>query len=176
MRSKLVAAIGAAFACLIGQVAFERAASADVIDVSCTGTVDQTWSPGLKLLPRLVSYGNTTDYDSCSSSDPNIASGGFTISSQYTNSCLVNTGATGPFTVDWNDGSSSTLELTGVGVNAVGNVQVFTAIGSVTSGKFAGDQAVLINSFLSTDFAACATTAGLTALSGSSSLVLTHLL
>jgi hypothetical protein len=153
-----------------------RSAQADLIDINCSGTVNQTWTPGLKLLPRMVSYNNTTQYTSCTSSDPDITAGSISFSGAFMNSCLANIGPTGEFTIEWSDGTTSTLELQGAGINVVGNVQIFTATGTVTSGRFVGDQAVMINTHVVTQLAACLTPAGLTQLSGSTSLVLTDIL
>jgi hypothetical protein len=153
-----------------------KSSAASLIDVNCSGTVNQTWTPGLKILPRSVTYSNTTEFTSCTSSDPDITAGGISFSGTFTNSCLANLGATGEFTVEWSDGTNSTLNLQGAGVNVVGNVQVFTAVGTVTSGKFTGDQAVMVSAYLVTQLAACLTPEGLTQLSGSTSLILTDVL
>jgi hypothetical protein len=147
-----------------------------LIDVNCSGTVNQTWTPGLKLLPQSVNYSNTTEYTSCTSSDPDITAGSISFTGTFTDSCLANIAPTGEFTVEWSDGTNSTLNLQGAGINVVGNVQTFTAIGTVTSGRFAGDQAVMVSTYLVTQLAGCLTPEGLTQLSGSTSLLLTDIL
>ncbi|NOK16376.1 hypothetical protein [Corallococcus carmarthensis] len=144
-------------------------------DVQCSGTVNQTWKPGLQLLPRMVAYTNTSHYDQCNTSVPTLTSGSIHVSASFNNSCLANVGPS-QATLQWNDGSASTFTFQGVGVNVVGNAQVFVSLGQVQSGRFAGDQVVLINSFLSTAFAACATPQGLTSLAGSTTLTFTRLL
>lgn len=151
-------------------------AQADLSDVDCSGTVNQTWTPGLKFLPQLVNYSNTTEYTSCTSSDPDITAGGVSFSREFTNGCLGNIGAKGQFTVDWSDGTTSTLNLQGAGIKVVGDVQVFTAAGTVTSGRFVGDQAAMVNTYVFTQLAGRLTPAGLTQLSGSTSLVLADIL
>jgi hypothetical protein len=153
-----------------------RSSAANLIDINCSGAVDQTWTPGLKLLPQLVTYSNTTKYTSCTSSDPDITAGGVSFTGTFTNSCLANLGATGEFTIEWSDGATSTLNLQGAGINVVGNAQIFTAAGTVTSGRFTGDQAIMVNTYVVTQLAACLTPNGLTQLSGSTSLVLTNVL
>lgn len=157
---------------LAATLAWAAPAKAQAIDINCSGTVQQTWSPGLKLLPQLVDYSNTTEYTTCTSTDPDITEGAIFVTAEYTDSCLANVGTTGEFTVEWSDGTSSTMALEAVGINVVGTVQIFTAIGTVSAGRFLGDQAVMVNTYVVTQLAACLTPQGLTELSGSTSLVL----
>ncbi|RKH20256.1 hypothetical protein D7Y13_27320 [Corallococcus praedator] len=144
------------------------------VDVQCTGTLHQTWTPGLKALPRVVAYTNSSDYDACTTSVAAITSGTLDVRASFNNSCVANLGPS-QATIAWSDGSSSTFTFQGVGANVVGNLQVFTAVGRVTHGRFQGDQVLLVNRVINTDLLACLWPQGLTSLTGSTTLTFTRL-
>lgn len=140
-------------------------------DVTCKGAVKQTWTPGLKVFPQNITYTNLTNYNVCTSTDPTIVSGVIDVNATYFNSCLANA-ETVETTVRWNDGTSSTLSILGIGANVVGNVQIFTSLGSVVAGRFEGDSVVLTNTFVTLDLLGCLASGGLTKLAGTSTLLI----
>lgn len=127
------------------------------------------------MLPQNIRYTNLTNYNVCTSTDPTIVSGVIDVDATFFNSCLANAEPV-ESTIQWNDGTASTLSILGIGVNVVGNVQVFTSIGSVISGRFQGDSVVLTNAFVTLDLLGCLAPGGLTKLEGTSTLVITRLL
>ncbi|RKG94056.1 hypothetical protein [Corallococcus terminator] len=145
-----------------------------LVDVQCDGDIEQTWAPGLKVLPRVVTYTNASDYNHCTTSVSAITSGTLDVTASSHNSCAANIGPS-QATIAWSDGSSSTFTFQGVSANVVGNIQVFTSVGKVTHGRFQGDQVLLVNRSLNTDLLACLWPQGLTRLAGSTSLTFTRL-
>jgi hypothetical protein len=77
-----------------------------------------------------------------------------------------------PLVFSWNDGRSSTITGTGVVTHAAGQV-VITDTGTVTSGEFAGDSAVLTLTAPDADFLACFTPGGVTTLDFAETLTIT---
>ncbi|RYZ42139.1 MAG: hypothetical protein EOO71_09275 [Myxococcaceae bacterium] len=145
-----------------------------LVDVQCDGAIEQTWTPGLKAISRVVTHTNASDYTHCTTSVSAITSGTLEVSASFNNSCVANLGPS-QATIAWSDGSTSTFTFQGVGASVVGNIQVFTAEGKVTHGRFQGDQVLLVHRFLNTDLLACLWPQGLTRLAGSTSLTFTRL-
>jgi hypothetical protein len=146
-----------------------------LVDMQCSGTVNQTWTPGLQLLTsRAVNYTNVSRYDQCLPNAYGIQSGEINVSACFVNSCLLNVGPS-EATIQWSDGNASTFTFQGVGASTTGNAQVFTSLGTVTSGLFQGDQVVLVNAFVSTGLLPCLSFQGLTSLAGTTTLTFTRL-
>ncbi|MCK8496825.1 hypothetical protein [Myxococcus fulvus] len=146
-------------------------AQVQLTDITCKGTVKQTWTPGLKVLPADVRYTNDTDFTECTSASTGITSGRIRVDATFNNSCLANIERV-EAVIEWSDGSESSVSLLGIGVNVVGNLQVFTSLGRVTSGQFEGGLVSLTNAFAARDFLACLTPMGLRALQGRTALII----
>ncbi|MFY1825442.1 hypothetical protein ACN47A_05960 [Myxococcus fulvus] len=146
-------------------------AQVELADITCKGTVKQTWTPGLRMLPANVRYTNDTHFTECTSASTGITAGRIRVDETFTNSCLVNIERV-EAVIEWSDGSESTVELLGIPVNVLGSLQIFISLGRVTSGQFEGGAVSLTNVFAASDFLPCLTPTGLRSLSGRSGIVI----
>jgi hypothetical protein len=135
---------------------------------TCTGGSTITYQPGLTYTPRTVTYTETDNFTSCLSTDPTITSGtaggSITLDSA---SCLAPPGiARDPaFTITWNTGQQSVVDLTFTDV-IIGGTEQVTGTGTVTTGKFQGGNATIIWLYPVLNPLQCATSQGLTTQTG----------
>ncbi len=115
------------------------AAQAAVGAVTCTGTSPITYSPGLTFTARTITYTETDSFSSCTSSDPALTSGTSVSIATGSFSCLspLTIDEDPGYTVTWDNGQSSTFDLTFTDTIVAG-VENVTGIGTVTSGEFPG--------------------------------------
>ncbi|MET9252259.1 hypothetical protein [Streptomyces sp. NPDC003717] len=141
----------------------------------CTGSVSQSYSPGLLLVPRQTTYHGTVSYSTCPVNDGAVTSGLYAESLTYTASCTAN-GGPSEADVAWNNGQHSHLAVTGVEADVAGNVQIFTSIGQVTSGRYVGHVVNIVTVLpnLAT-LAACLLPPGLTHNQGTATLTVAGL-
>lgn len=151
-------------------VAGASPAGAQTVDALCTGTIAQSWDPGLRLQDHTVHYTADLAYD-CESSDSQISGAEIHVDAVYMTNCLVNTGSASA-TVEWDTGETSDIEIETVAVTAGGGVQVYEAVGEVTDGKFLGDTVQMLNTFVSLDILACLTHQGMTHREGTTTMTL----
>ncbi|MFF5438894.1 hypothetical protein [Streptomyces achromogenes] len=150
-------------------VAQERISSALV---ECVGTIEQTYSPGLLLIPRETTYEGVAHYTTCPVSDGVVTSGIYREVLTYTASCSAN-GGPSQGDITWSNGQRSHLVTTGVEVDVVGNLQVFTSVAQVFSGRYVGHLANIVTILPNiTDLAACLAPPGLTANQGTATLTI----
>lgn len=173
-RTRVVTAIAAtllAVASLVGVGAGPARAAAS--DVSCpAGTQTVTYNPGLTLQARPTQLSITRSLGTCVSSDPTVTTGTNTASPVLTLSCLTATSASSTtLTVTWSNGKSSAIFLN-FEVNNMGGQTVATGTGSVTSGLFEGDSAVVVNTTETLNTLDCVGD-GITRVSGTFTLQLT---
>lgn len=153
-------------------------AQASVIDQECLGTVTTTYSPGLTLAPKpLVTITTDADFSLCT--DGAAPSGGYFTNLPFTNygclDLLQNAAGTLPLTWDATSGDTySTFPFTG-SAQTVGLTKVVTVTGTISAGRYAGDTAVLVITFLTADLLACETPSGLQGLDGTADLTITGL-
>lgn len=164
----------AALLCAATVVAAPAPAGAQAVDALCTGTIEQSWSPGLKLYDQTVTYTAELDFD-CESSDPDVDGAAIHAHAQYPINCLGTVDIGVPTTVEWNTGETSDITVNVVGVSTGGGAEVFEFLGSVDAGKFAGDTVQMLNTFVSLDVLACLTPQGMTHRSGTTVLTLLDL-
>lgn len=112
-------------------------AEGGLVQLTCLGTNEADFSPGLTLVTRTVNIEAEGAYTGCVSSDPAVTSGTYTASGQGTMSCLAG-GHAGEFTITWNTGEESTIEFTNSVALRPGGETVVVATGTVISGKFIG--------------------------------------
>ncbi|MGA5559466.1 hypothetical protein [Streptomyces lavendulocolor] len=142
--------------------------------LECTGTVKQTYTPGLHVLPRFVTYRGTIEYSNCVG-DVEITSATYRETLEYFASCTAN-GGPSEATIRWNNGQASELKVVGVEADVVGNVQVFTSVGKVVSGRYSGHAVNIITALPKlSSLADCLTPSGLTEVQGSSTLTIVGL-
>ncbi|MFI6504421.1 hypothetical protein [Nonomuraea typhae] len=135
-----------------------------------TGSQVGTYSPGLTLTPRPVSFTAHGTLATCvSPSHPQLRGASFTSTGMGTASCVA--GSVSNTTVyRWNTGQSSTVKGS-LAVNAKPNgTTVLVLIGTVTSGLFQGATVTQTKVLANTELAACATAEGLKTVSGPVSL------
>ncbi|MFD5447863.1 hypothetical protein [Streptomyces sp. NPDC127100] len=149
--------------CLVGAgvVIGTSPASAATL-VTCTGTQNISYSPGLTLAPRTVTITGTNNLGPCVAPNTSITSGTIEFSATASSSCLdlLDSGSA-VNVVKWSDGSTSTLQVTRT-VSQVAGQQVDAFTGSVASGTFQGATVTWTITNVSLDLLDCATPAGLT--------------
>lgn len=135
----------AAMALTTGAGVLLPASAAHAADnITCTGTSHLAYSPGLTFTPQTVTLTETDTYSSCASSDPSLTSG--SIAGSFTVvglSCAnVASGADG-YRINWNNGQHSSMAFNEAESTIVAGVQQYIGTGTVASGEFAGDTAVV---------------------------------
>jgi hypothetical protein len=170
----LLALLGVSALLIIGPV---RTASAypDLATLTCPiGTSDLTYDPGI-----IFSTARTTDFTGHGHVGTCIGTGaaaGISFGDQYLSGSLTLTcddlfSATVSITYDWNNSTSSTFLVTPV-VTSAGSTTVATATGTVTGGIGDGDAVQIVTTYANTQLLACATSTGLTSLSGTQTLTI----
>jgi hypothetical protein len=173
-----LAATAVAALTLIASVATIQPAAADAPLVLCTGQATTNYSPGLHVLvPRDVTFIADIDYGNCPTGD-GVTSAVYHEAGVLENATCTAVPSTETATITWRNGSTvvgtSTVDVTGVELNATGLVQVYTSLGTVTSGRYAGKTVNIVVTLL-VDLdnpTPCLTPAGLTHLSGLSTLTI----
>jgi len=158
------------------QLGGEPAGAAGLLDLMCTGTESATYSPGLTLSTQSVTVTASHTYTSCSGSDPSVTSGSDGRMLRNNISCLtLADGGAGTLSLAWNNGRTSMFNFNRLVTHPVGET-VVAYVGSITSGEFAGDNAVLTVTSATLDAAACIAPPGVPGSSGLAVLVVTGLL
>ena len=129
---------------------------------ACTISGTASFTPGLTTTAKAVSYTFSGTFTGCHSvgGDSTIKSGTVTASGSGSNLACTGGNSSGTATVNWNNGQSSTINITTSGaLNAV------VVTGKVVAGEFAGasDHAVL--AFTVANPTACNTAGGVTSAS-----------
>ncbi|MGC5014161.1 hypothetical protein ACLQ2R_25645 [Streptosporangium sp. DT93] len=150
-------------AALLPAPAAHAAASA-----TCTGSSAISYSPGLTFTPQTVTYSETDTLTSCTSTVSGLTSGtSGTVFTLPGASCLaapsLNTDPT--FTITWNTGQHSVINLTFTDLIVAGTEQV-TGTGTVTSGPFTGGNATVVWVYPVLNPLQCLASPGLTSQSG----------
>lgn len=170
---RLAAGLTAATALTLSSGLAAPAAHADIVDAACTGTNQDAYQPGITLLPRQVNATWQDTYSSCTSSDPTLTAGSDSDQATQALSCADPAQLfPGPFTVSWDNGMSSTLQITSVQTQ-LGTNTVTIAAGTVVAGEFPGDSGVLEWVDGQLNLLQCLTPQGITSQSGLSSLQIT---
>src|SRR5579872_809 len=148
-------------------VASAPAAHAAIGSATCTGSSAISYTPGLTNTPRTITY-TETDTFSCTSTDPSLTSGMFTITVTLPGASCTNAGIfiNTPYTIDRSNGAVTTTSLSFTDAVANGTEQV-TGTGPVTSGEFKHGTAVIIWAYPVLNLSACSTPGGLTSQTGS---------
>lgn len=150
-------------------------AQADALDVTCTGTVSTTLSPGLTLTPQSITTTNNFVYNPCTSTDPNLSSGQYSLTFTAVFSCLspMDSGS-GTKRILWNTGQFSDFAFNST-TSTVGGQFVVVRTGVITGGQFQGNTAVETTVGPSLDLLACAVPPGITSRSSVTTLEITSL-
>jgi hypothetical protein len=113
---------------------------------ACTGTDSVTYSPAMTLTSHSGTIGYL-DTVSCTSSDPGAATGSTGGSFTRSYSCVdlaPPTGTTATLPITWADSTTSAFSYTSIVGALVGGSYILTAVGSISSGKFAGAAVTLV--------------------------------
>ncbi|MFJ4842058.1 hypothetical protein [Streptomyces sp. NPDC088746] len=171
VRSLVVTSLATALACPL----WAGTASA-APPITCVGQQLTTYSPGLKqLVPQTVTYASNGAYGSCPVND-GVTSVSYSEGSTVPGATCITFPSTATATLVWHlvNGSTqqSTVRVTGIDISAAGLTQVYTSVGTVQSGRYAGH---LVNVTVAiipdlTDLTPCLSPAGLTELDGVSTL------
>lgn len=157
---------------LLGVGAPGRASAQGGPLVTCSGEAASRYTPGLVLLqPRDVYFTGYGDLSTCAVSDGAVSSATYFEGLALQGAtCLVNVSPT-VATVSWSNGETSTLTVTGVEVNVVGALQVYTSVGLVATGRYQGHVVNVVRTFVALDrLLACLSPQGLTGMSGGATL------
>jgi hypothetical protein len=149
-------------------VARRPAAAHAVSSTTCLGSSVITYSPGLTNTAQTVTYTETDILTPCLSSNPALTNGGFTGTVTLPGaSCLAIPSLTldTPYTITWNNGAPTTVNLSFTDVVAEGIEQV-TGTGPVTSGQFQGANATLVWVYTVPDPLQCLASPGVTTQTG----------
>lgn len=149
-------------------------ASAAAGDVTCaTGSSSSTYTPGLLLAPRPVSFSEVEIYTGCvSSTRPDIVSGVAPYGPvTLTASCLdpLLSGNVPDYVITWNTGETSTLNVNYTVTTAGGQI-VSTARGTVTGGVFQGRSVLAVLTYLQLNLSQCLHPPGIQNAAGTATL------
>ncbi|MFI2104586.1 hypothetical protein ACH436_14920 [Isoptericola sp. NPDC019693] len=178
-RTALAALAGLAAAGALALVG-AAPAQADVLDATCTGSVEHEYIPGLKLVAAPVDLDERVEYSCLGLSEPAVGTfqgGGGYYLQDVTYGCLSVGLAQHNETIAWTGFTgtnvNSVLSGTAVTTNVAGST-VVTVTGTVTSGMFAGDAFVRTTTTPNiTGALACLSSTGLTESSGTTVLEIT---
>lgn len=174
-RSLVVAAFLAAGFCVVPVMT--NAAHAGLLDVTCpVGTGATDYNPGVTSTPSLQQVTVNNQYGECVSlSHPNVTSGSNQNSFRLVLSCNdLLTAGPATNTITWNTGQTSRYSATTTVTTVDGN-EVVTETGSVTSGLFTGDGAVVVATLTDVNIAACLLGTPITSTAGTTTLEFTSL-
>ncbi len=155
------------------------AAQSAGVDATCAGSLTMSFSPPVAFLlppatgPFTVVTG-TGSLTTCVALDNGPSTGTFTYQVQGNLTCTSAGTATGTLDIVWADASASHVELTNLllGFTSVGGAAGLT--GTVTSGRFTGDQLQVVNVRNPVAYLYCVLT-GLSQTTGTPTLIFTHL-
>ncbi len=135
---------------------------------TCLGNSSISYSPGLTFTPQTVQYTETDTFSSCVSTDPSLTSGTATANATFPSaSCLAPPGIfeDPAYTITWNNGQHSVVELTFTDV-IIGGTEQVTGTGPVISGEFQGGNATIVWLYPVLNPLQCLTSQGVTSQSG----------
>lgn len=154
--------------------ATEATASADLLPeiVTCAGTAQQHYSPGLTLTSRPTVLTALNQF-SCLTGP--VASGTQAFTATVNAGCLPDGTSSYPSTAvfDWNTGPDSIINGTITVIRPAGQT-VATMNGTVTSGQFSGYAVTNVVTYAALDLIACATSEGVTSAEGTFTTILTQ--
>ena len=151
-------------ATVFGAASVAHAASS----TTCLGHSSISYTPGLTFTPHTVQYTETDTFSNCLSTDPTLVSGSSTTSVTFPSaSCLAPPGIfeDPAYTITWNNGQHSVVELTFTDV-IVGGTEQVTGTGTVISGEFQGGNATIVWLYPVLNPLQCLTSPGVTSQSG----------
>lgn len=141
-------------------------------NVVCVGTETTINTPGLLILPQVVTSVTTTIYAPCTSSDPTLIQGIAVTTTAGPRSCLdLVVPSTGVQTIAWNNGQTSTFAFNAITTDVLGS-QLVISSGAIALGAFAGHAALDSAFGVSLNLLACLAPPGLTAQIAATSLVI----
>lgn len=167
MKSKLVRLLPAAVTAVAATIlAVPGSASGTAGDLACTVSSTITFSPGITFTPSTQTITWSVSYSGCTSTTgATVTTGGRGGSLTRQRGCLsAQPPWEGSVTIVWDDSTTSEIDATGEAAD-VGGQTVYTLIGTVTSGRFAGDTYVETVAQSSLNLLACAST-GVTSQTG----------
>lgn len=169
MRPRIVA-LAVLTACTAALAAGVQSAGAATVATCLLGSGTTTYSPGLTNTTRTTTVHVHEVFSGCVSlSHPTATSGTVDATLTRDASCTALLGGgNAVYTINWNDGTSTTFNATEPTERVQGQVVVL-GTGAVTSGLYAGS-AVTHDKVLTGDLTACDTPQGLTSLTATIAL------
>lgn len=125
--------------------------------LTCTGTGEVTYSPGLTFTPTFNTYKVNATLAPCLGTVANVATARFSTSGAATLSCevLTDTVTKPSYAFIWGDRTQSQTQTDTVVVQRPLGEIVRVETGHVVSGRFAGDTVVSTYTFLDSNLTAC---------------------
>lgn len=144
---------------------------------TCTGTSTISYQPGLTNTPQQIHYHETDTYSTCISTNPTLTHGSASASTDLSGAYCNHTPGvfTDPgYTITWNNGQHSTINLTFTDAIINGTEQV-TGTGTVIDGKFQGGNATIVWIYPILNLLQCSTAQGVTSQTGTVTAQITTL-
>jgi hypothetical protein len=161
-------------AAMLGALACSAAAAAPAgATTLCTGHQDETFAPGLTNTSQTTTFTVRRTFSTCLSlADPTITSGSAstTIIAPFSCQSALDSGSS-TSTIHWSNGHTSTFSFTYTSITVNGTDQT-EETGTITAGEFTGRSAIGVVTTPSLDPTACATSTGVTSLTGLSTLTI----
>lgn len=170
------ATLGLVVASLLLSVAGLAPAAHAAVSVTCVGTSNITFSPGLTLFTQPVVF-HLNDVYTCTSTDPTITSASAMAGRVLPLSCLTLANlfnSTNGDTITWSDGQTSNIQGV-ITVTSAGGTVIVVAEGTIATGQFTGANAVITWTWPALNPIACLSTTGVTQLAGVTTLQITSL-
>jgi len=160
---------------MIAMLMMAPTASAQSV-VTCGGTEGVTYTPGITNTSQTVTVGFTSVIGPCTG----LGAGPVWGVENGTNTAAVDcslTPGSHPITgtINWSDGSTSALQSTSVVIERPLGETIIVETDTVTSGTYSGATVVRTAVFANTQFDACSTAGGVTAVAGPITTVFTLL-
>jgi hypothetical protein len=170
------ATLGLVVASLLLCVAGLAPAAHAAVSVTCVGTSNITFSPGLTLFIQPVQY-NLADTYTCTSTDPAITSASGVAGRVLPLSCLSPASlfnSTNGVTITWNNGQTSNAQGT-FSVTSAGGTNIVVFQSTISTGLFTGANAVFTWVWPALNPAACLSPQGVSQLAGATTVQITSL-
>jgi hypothetical protein len=170
------AALGLVVTSLVLSAVGLAPAAQAAVNVTCAGTSNVSYSPGLTLFTQAVT-GTLDNLYNCTSTDPSITSGSSLHMRTLPLSCLNPAGlfnSTVGYTITWSNGQTSTASGS-FAVTSVGGTVIVVAQGAITAGQFTGATTVITWTWPAPNPLACLSAPGVTNIAGVSTVQITSL-
>ncbi|PBP73625.1 hypothetical protein CCL21_03730 [Pseudomonas syringae] len=156
----------------MGFFAPERAQAEAVNLVVCTGTHTGTFSPGLTNASQPINVTTTSSWGTCVLPLGTSASSSQSFQAPLSCNALLQNTTDVTWIITWGDGETSTYNFDATYNDTGGLNKTVVGIGEIVAGRYTGSTAITTYVLFNLELNACATTTGVTSLSGPSTLTI----